>query len=163
PSPCSKTSKWVNTMNTNEPKPATLGTAGSWATLLSETKNLPAGLPDPAILARIANEFFTVLPGSTGIPPTDLSQVSTAPTLSETGTEAQIGVLPTSLGAGSALGAGSTLGSPAPNTITPVPQAAMPAPAIPGGFAGADSSAAPIFSFLEEARPLFVEPAGYTP
>jgi cysteine desulfurase/selenocysteine lyase len=157
--------KWVNTMNTNEPKAAIPGAASGWTTVLSETKSLPAGLPDPSVLARMAHEFFTALPRTApaGLPPSDVLQIPTVPTISETGTEPQLSHPPASSGAGSASGAESKFGTTVPNTITPVPQAGIPAPAIAGGFVEDDSSRGPGFSFLEEARPLFPSPAGYAP
>ena len=35
-----------------------------WATLIGGTQQVPAGLPDPAILARMANEFFAAVSGA---------------------------------------------------------------------------------------------------
>src|ERR1700691_258869 len=35
---------------------------GTWPEAGSAGKDLPAGLPDPAVLARLASEFFTSLP-----------------------------------------------------------------------------------------------------
>jgi len=53
-----------------------------------------------------------------------------------------------------------------PSSLFPdVPQSPMagtpqpPAPAVPGAFSAVDSSAIPTFSFLEDARPLFSNPA----
>ena len=36
----------------------------NWTTLLGGTQQLPAGLPDPAMLARMANEFFSTVSGA---------------------------------------------------------------------------------------------------
>jgi cysteine desulfurase/selenocysteine lyase len=44
-----------------------------------------------------------------------------------------------------------------PSTLADTPQ--PPAPAVPSSFGGFDSSAIPAFSFLEDARPLFSNPA----
>jgi cysteine desulfurase / selenocysteine lyase len=38
------------------------GANRSWATVLSESESIPAALPDPAFLAKLANEFFSSLP-----------------------------------------------------------------------------------------------------
>src|SRR5258707_952297 len=70
PSPRSKTWKLANTMSTSESgknAPHTsagdFGTTGDFRTILpGETQVIPAGLPDPAVLAQMANEFFTALP-----------------------------------------------------------------------------------------------------
>ena len=35
-----------------------------WATLIGGTQQVPAGLPDPAMLARMANEFFSTVSGA---------------------------------------------------------------------------------------------------
>ena len=40
-----------------------------------------------------------------------------------------------------------------------VPSASNPVPAVPGGVSTATPSPVPVFSFLQDARPLFVEPA----
>src|ERR1700678_3684214 len=54
-SPSSKTSTWDITMSTNE-------AAGEfWATTLKEMHGVPLGLPDPAVLTRMANEFFNAV------------------------------------------------------------------------------------------------------
>src|ERR1700722_14011653 len=60
PSEYSKTSKSGTTM-TSEPKPGAPA-SGSWDEVWVAGKDLPPGIPDPAVLARIANEFFTALP-----------------------------------------------------------------------------------------------------
>jgi len=39
-----------------------------WSEVWLSDKDFPAGVPDPAVLARLANEFFTALP--------DFAQVS---------------------------------------------------------------------------------------
>ncbi|MDA4826545.1 hypothetical protein, partial [Enterobacter kobei] len=43
---------------------------------------LPAGLPDPAALAQLANAFFTALPGSEPEPAIDLAPAGASPQLS---------------------------------------------------------------------------------
>jgi cysteine desulfurase/selenocysteine lyase len=48
-------------MSTNE------AAAGIWTTPLQGLEGVPAGLPDPAVLARMANEFFTAV-GDAGSP-----------------------------------------------------------------------------------------------
>jgi len=50
-------------MSTNEAEtvPATIP---NWVSALKGVEGLPAGLPDPAVLARMANEFFTAVGGA---------------------------------------------------------------------------------------------------
>jgi cysteine desulfurase/selenocysteine lyase len=95
-----------------------------------------AGLPDPAILERLANEFFR---GSTSaqmpldtltLPaaPIGAAAIPTEPTL----TEAQLRAIPA--------------------TLNSVP---ISTPGIPGGFSANDLTAAPNLSFLTEARSLY--------
>ncbi|MBV8631774.1 MAG: SufS family cysteine desulfurase [Silvibacterium sp.] len=122
---------------------------------------LPAGLPDPATIARMANEFFTALPGAEGI---SLRSVPTqAPTALET-PPATIPAAPSEASLPShpyfvdphfpgapASGGGATL-SPvtAPAQVNP--------PAVPGASstdAAGLSGDIPAFSFLQDARPIF--------
>src|ERR1700733_14389401 len=62
-SACSKTLMWEPTMSTSESArlTATPTTTGTWETALKGMEGVPPGLPDPAVLARMANEFFTAL------------------------------------------------------------------------------------------------------
>jgi len=66
---------------------------------------------------------------------------------------------------GSAVPSEESFASIPSSLFTDVPQSRLagtpqpPAPAIPGAFSGFDSSAIPAFSFLEDARPLFSNPA----
>ena len=120
---------------------------------------LPPGVPDPALLARMANEFFTALPGSLNVPaasfpvdaPTDLPATASFPaTLPAARPEAPLPSdkhlpgLPSSIG---------------PASVAPVslPVQAGP-PAIPGAIASTLAEAAPpppAFSFLQDARPIY--------
>jgi len=123
---------------------------------------VPAGFPDPAVLARMANEFFTALPDVsrqevnavstlTQLPPLPLSAGSLAnvPNVAQTSSANAFGVTESELSA-----IPSTLGVAAAPVFPAV--ASLPAlvPAGPGDLVSA-FSAAPSFSFLEEARPLF--------
>ncbi len=91
---------------------------------------VPSGLPDPKLLARMANEFFTALPGLTEEAEPLLGAAAAAPALPS---EAELRALPASLGAG--------------------------APAMPGALMDRPSAAAPSFSFLEDARAFGSAPA----
>ncbi len=63
-SECSRTSKSEPTMSTSErkPVPPASESENSWTEVWIPGKDLPAGVPDPAVIARMANEFFTALP-----------------------------------------------------------------------------------------------------
>ncbi|MGA2182053.1 MAG: family 2A encapsulin nanocompartment cargo protein cysteine desulfurase [Bryobacteraceae bacterium] len=120
-------------MSTNSP--GELGFGG--------TEEAPAGLPDPLILARMANEFFTAVSGAQPAAP-ESSEPAPAFSFPEVvrprypEPEEEAAALSTFLKAGQA-----------PAVPTP------PMPTFPGGL---DSTALPAFSFLEEARPLFSYP-----
>jgi cysteine desulfurase/selenocysteine lyase len=121
-----------------------------------------SGLPDPQILARMANEFFTALPDPPGIE--DLAQsasrhvpgslpggvlrsiesVDAAPSGSTVPSEEQLRGLPSALPSTSVLSVPS-LGSFASPSVA----------AIPGGFQSFLGSEVPSYSFLEDARSIF--------
>jgi cysteine desulfurase/selenocysteine lyase len=120
---------------------------------------LPPGVPDPALLARMANEFFTALPGSLDVPaasfpvdaPADFPATASLPaTIPAARPEAPLPSdkhlpgLPGSMG---------------PATVAPIsiPVQAGP-PAIPGAIASTVAEAVPAppaFSFLQDARPIY--------
>src|SRR5277367_649519 len=64
PSLPSKTPKWEATMNTSEQEKSTALPSGAGLEMFAPGgSTVPlASLPDPAILARMANDFFTALP-----------------------------------------------------------------------------------------------------
>jgi cysteine desulfurase / selenocysteine lyase len=155
-------------MTTNDSgKEAARFPAGAFETVLpGEKLSMPAGVPDPGILARMANEFFTAsrelpatgqsvptappladaIPGATeslkafGDPATLSSQP--LPILSE----AELRTLPASLASGAA----------SPSLATGFSPAVLPE--IPGGVGATNFSVFPSFSFLDEIRPLFSYP-----
>jgi cysteine desulfurase / selenocysteine lyase len=124
---------------------------------------VPAGLPDPAVLARMAYEFFKALPESAvaeqsaaaapalnaALPGAANALGSaatvTSPPLNAIPSEAELRALPESL----ALGA-------APSLVAGFSPAALPV--IPGGIGAANFFALPSFSFLDEIRPLLAYP-----
>jgi len=113
-----------------------------------------AGFPDPAALARLANEFFhgapvpaqttgVALPGAPRIPPA-LPNAGSVPTpTASIPTEAQLEALPATLADTTALSQAAA-------------SAGLPGPGIFGGVSPADFSQIPSFSFLDEARSLAV-------
>jgi cysteine desulfurase / selenocysteine lyase len=113
---------------------------------------LPAGLPDPETLARMANEFFTALPLAesaqgqlpAGIDPSSLSIPSSyAPlsTGSSTPPEAQLRT--------------AALPAVVQAQVPAIPGAAMTPPSIPNGLDLARFGSPDVFSFLQDARPIF--------
>jgi cysteine desulfurase / selenocysteine lyase len=132
-----------------------------WSEVWVSGKDFPAGVPDPAVLARLANEFFTALPEFAPLssvvsdasfrpppaPPAIETRVGpqglagdTSPTAYPT--EAELRALPATLAGFSAPSLPSPSGMPSLSTI-------------PGDFATISFPDAPSFGFLEEARPIF--------
>jgi cysteine desulfurase / selenocysteine lyase len=140
--------------------------------LPSETQVVPAGLPDPAVLARMANEFFTALPSSETVA-ADTQRSAAVPgapeALGAARNPAAFVSLPgfalpsTSLPAASLpteadlRAIPATLSGAAAQPQTPV-ISQFSLPEIPGGVSAADFSSISSFGFLEEIRPLFSYP-----
>jgi cysteine desulfurase/selenocysteine lyase len=109
---------------------------------------IPAGLPDPSVLARMATEFFTATPGfsQSGGAAANLDSLSSVASPSAGfPTEAELSAIPESLG---------SLASPSSASPTNLRPHAY-SPVVPGDWSAAGFGGAPGFSFLEEARPLF--------
>ncbi len=133
-------------------------------------KGAPPGLPDPEVLARMASEFFSAYPGvqesarsfvagalqATGVPARELSAPAVSglevPAFSFLREARPLFDAPETL---VEPGFAAALTNPDQGAI-PKPALAVgpPAPAVPGVPAGVES-AFPVFSFLEEARPIF--------
>src|SRR5271168_3225359 len=126
----------------------------------------PAGVLDPATLARMANEFFTALPGednllsravSADAPGDATSRASAFPSAPVTAPAA-----PPEISLPSDPHFPGVPASAGPAHVSPVtaPVQATP-PAIPGVLGNAippeASAELPAFSFLQEARPIFPE------
>ena len=155
----------MSTSDSEKPAPRLPG--GAFETILpTENLSFPTGAPDPSVLARMANEFFTglpelsqleksavaALPLSTALPGATepLKVLGNAATLTSLPTtaipsEAELRALPASL---------------APVAPPPLVAGLSPAalPEIPGGAGATNFSAIPSFSFLDEIRPLFSYP-----
>jgi len=134
--------------------------------LPGERSGVPAGFPDPGVLARMANEFFTALPefsqveqSAPAVPGRNAAVPEATEALSALGNPATLASLPTT-------GIFSEAESRAlPRSLAP---AAAPSgvaglspgvlPDIPGGAGATNFSALPSFSFLDEIRPLFSYP-----
>jgi cysteine desulfurase/selenocysteine lyase len=148
-------------MTRSEPKPAAPAAqksdvpADAWSGTA-----LPANLPDPAVLARMATEFFTAVPGFSQFP-ASAPQSDAPPMPAES--DAASAAAPASasdltdadfIGAISSFGDSSAPLSPSVPTI---PGAAMPE--FPGNLGFAGLTVPTTFAFLENARPLFTDPA----
>ena len=111
---------------------------------------LPNGLPDPAVLAGMANEFFTVFPefSQAGASTPALATLSPPTASPVSGTElvseSELTSLPDSLGA---------ISSPS----AALANIHLPAysPIVPGDLSAAGFGGVPGFSFVQNARPLF--------
>jgi len=147
---------------------------------------VPAGLPDPTVLARMANEFFAAVGSAQSLtdavpPPVTAAPVAAVPPPaipSLPGTVPAVGVpafsflqeirpLFPEIEAPSATASPFALplrefdlkelnGAAPPASALETLQ--PPLPTLPGALGGFDSSAFPSFSFLEEARPLYSYP-----
>ena len=118
------------------------------------------GLPDPSMIARLANEFFHALPGDSfdsGVvaPFAKLAVVSPMNTDSATSPQATVPAAPPEISLPSdphVLGLPASVGPPA---ILPVTASApVTPPAVPGGAANSVPANSFGFSFLQDARPL---------
>jgi cysteine desulfurase/selenocysteine lyase len=149
-------------MSTSElPEGAANSSSGAWSDVWDSGKVAPAGFPDPAVLARMANEFFTALPNVsrqevtaastvTQLPPLSRSAASltNVPNVVQTSSANALGVTESELSA-----IPSTLGVAAAPVFPAVASLPASVPAVRGDLVSASLSRS--FSFLEEARPLF--------
>ncbi|MGB7438019.1 MAG: family 2A encapsulin nanocompartment cargo protein cysteine desulfurase [Candidatus Acidiferrum sp.] len=120
-------------------------------------KTVPSGLPEPDVLVRMANEFFTALPGiapvaESGQRGTSLpAAVQTAPLASGAVTglpsETQLRALPSTSGL-----------PPMQPQIPAVPGTAIPE--VPGGITETRYGGTSSLAFLDEIRPIFAYPKG---
>jgi cysteine desulfurase / selenocysteine lyase len=120
---------------------------------------LPPGVPDPALLARMANEFFTALPGSLDVPAASLLAVAPTDFHATASLPATIPAAPPEAPLPSDKHLPGLSGSIGPATVAPIsiPVQAGP-PAIPGAIASTVAEAVPAppaFSFLQDARPIY--------
>jgi cysteine desulfurase/selenocysteine lyase len=159
-------------MTRSEPKPGAPAAkpaaqnSGAGANDWTSGAALPANLPDPAVLARMATEFFTALPGfsqsAENVPASDAPPLPDASDAAPAATPVNTSALTETdfMDAISGLGESS-----APlSTSVPLFQPSIPAaqlPEFPGqlGFAGLTVPTS--FSFLEDARPLFTDPSAF--
>ena len=138
-------------MSTSDSKPP-VGGGGNLGIPVNSWDGLsvPVELPDPTVLARMATEFFSALPGfpksaGTGVDLDPLSSVASGhlPSVEFPG-EAELAALPDSIRA---------LSSPSASLANVHPPGYSLV--VPGDLSATGSGGLPRFSFLEEARPLF--------
>jgi cysteine desulfurase / selenocysteine lyase len=114
---------------------------------------VPAGLPDPAVLARMANEFFSALPD--GGNNTVREVPSQIPTISAVNVPVTAPALRPEISLTSDPHFQSAPASAGPTSVSPVSAPAQATlPSVPSGIFGAPSEL-PVFGFFEEARPIF--------
>ena len=129
---------------------------------LTPTPEVPAGLPDVAALARMANAFFTALPGAApaheGATASERSpgDISSADPLVVPSTLATApgGATPRAPMSGVAIPAGSIPGAPIPGAAIPggsIPGTAIPGAAIPVATAPVSPGSSTPFYFLDYA------------
>ncbi len=116
----------------------------------------PSGLSDVSVLTRLANEFFTALPGPSqpgapGANSSDFTPLAQTP-VTAPAVPSEVSLLSDQHFPSAPAGAGPAVAAPvtAPIQIGP--------PAVPGSFASplpAQTAEVPAFSFLDEVRPIF--------
>jgi hypothetical protein len=132
------------TINNNKPFPE-LPNDIDWNGALNAAS---AGLPDPAVIARLATEFLKDIPQPDKVNDTAKSQVQ------ETTVVQDVDVQKAEAGTKNFISEQQAFPTSAPGSIVAQPQ--IPSvPGIPGGVSANDFSAEPIFSFINEARSLF--------
>ena len=121
------------------------------------------GVLSPAELSRMANEIFSALPDELQQPAVTAASVLLPPNSAFTGNPFAAAPSPTAPAVPGIL-AGLTEARPGAFVATPdrsivpdIHSSASAAPAIPGG--GSAPAATPEFGFLQDARPIFLEPA----
>lgn len=153
-------------MSTSDPTSALKGTPlpAHLPSGLDASGGLPAGVPSPAELARLANEVFNELPQELQLPVAKAAAVVLPPNSAFTGNPYAAVPSPTAPAIPGLL-AGLIDAQPkafvatpdrnvAPDLRTPVPSVSRPT--VPGG--GIDPSLGPAFAFLADARQIFVAP-----
>jgi cysteine desulfurase/selenocysteine lyase len=124
-------------------------------------QTIPAGSPEPDVLARMAKEFFTALPEFVQVAESALGEAQRGtilPTAGQTGPLASSGV--TGLSSETQLRAlPSTSALPPVQAQTPaIPGTAIPE--VPGGITETRYGGTSSLSFLDEMRPIFAYPNG---
>jgi cysteine desulfurase/selenocysteine lyase len=147
--------------------------AGGWSPLVNGVEGVGPGILDPSELARIANEMFRALPESLQQPASTAAAAVLPPSSAFTGNPYAAAPGPTAPAAPGVFATvadvhpGASAPAPdrgaAPNLRPAAPPAAAPANPTAASSAGTAPPAMPAFAFLEEARPIFVEPDAEPP
>jgi cysteine desulfurase/selenocysteine lyase len=128
----------------------------------------PAGLPEPDVLARMANEFFTALPEFVPLAESALSEaqrVAKAPSGAQTAPLAGAPGNPVLIPATGVPTETQLRALPTASSLPPI-QAQIPAipgtaiPEVPGGVTETRYGGVSSLSFLDEIRPIFAYPRG---
>jgi len=127
--------------------------------------SVPAGVISPVEISRIANELFNALPSELQLPAAAVVRTVLPPNSAFTGNPYAAVPAPTApatpglLASLTDLQSGSYVSTP-DRTIAPDARSAASAPAVPSGRPGQGGVPVPDspFSFLQDVRPLFVEP-----
>ena len=131
-------------------------------------KGAPAGLPDPSVLERMANEFFTALPEFVPVAEGVLAETQRGANTTAVAQSGPVPGLPVSFNSLPTAGIPSEteLRALPANSSLPTVQAQVPAipgtaiPEVPGGVTETRYGGVSSFSFLDEIRPIFSYPAG---
>jgi len=164
-------------MNTSDPSlPLTTPEAGNWAAGFGGSSAFAPGIPSPAELSRLANAIFNTLPEESQPPvvtaanavlPSNSAQsgnpYAAVPSPTAPAVPGQVGILVDEERAQRPFGFVDTPDrSIAPDLRSFTSAPSLPAaPAFPGR--GVNPPDVPAFGFLQDARPIFVQPATEQP
>jgi cysteine desulfurase/selenocysteine lyase len=135
---------------------------------LTAGHTVPAGLPEPEVLARMANEFFSALPEFIPVAESALTEVrrnASFPGAAQPGPPGGVPVNSTSVSLEGLPSETELRALPATSALPPV-QAQIPAipgtaiPEVPGGVTETRYGGISSLSFLDEIRPIFAYPKG---
>jgi len=158
-------------MSTSEPSPIStvLPDAGDWTTGLHGSEAIAPGILSPSQLARVANEMFNALPEALQQPAAAAAAAVLPPNSAVSGNPYAAVPSPTAPAVPGLVASlaeaqpGAFVATPDRSILPAVRQPALAAtaPAVPGVGTGLGSTlpAVTTFGFLQDARPLFVEPA----
>jgi cysteine desulfurase / selenocysteine lyase len=126
-------------------------------------KSAPAGLPDPEVLTRMANEFFTALPDLLPVAEGAVAEAQRGSAVPAVSQGASIPALPVNVNSvpGSVIPSETQLRALPANSAIPPVQAQIPAipgtaiPEVPGGTTQTRYGGVSSLSFLNDIRPIF--------
>ena len=135
---------------------------------LAAGQTVPAGLPEPDVLARMANEFFTALPEFIPVAESALAEVRRSANFESAAQPGPLAGVPVNSTSVSTAGLPSETELRALPTTSALPPAHSQIPAIPGtaipevpgGVTESRYGGISSLSFLDEIRPIFAYPKG---